>query len=76
MSPTESSTESSTDLYPFAQEFITDAEGKIRKVVLELADYQKLLEVIEEEGLYRAMQEVRHEVPLKLEDALAELEQP
>ena len=62
--------------YPFAQEFITDSEGKIRKVILDIADYQNLLEAIEDEGLYRAMNEVCHETPLSLEDALAELEQP
>lgn len=37
--------------YPFAQEFITDAEGHIRKVVVDVADYQKLLQALEDEGL-------------------------
>ncbi|NJO80995.1 MAG: hypothetical protein HC827_22510 [Cyanobacteria bacterium RM1_2_2] len=67
---------SSVDAYPFAQEFITDSQGKIHKVILNIADYQKLLEAIEDEGLYRAMNEARHETPLSLEDALTELEQP
>lgn len=37
--------------YPFAQEFITDAEGHIRKFVVDVADYQKLLQALEDEGL-------------------------
>jgi len=61
--------------YPFAKEFITDAEGHIRQVVLDFDDYQKLLEALEDEGLYRAMQEVRDEQPLSLAEALIELEQ-
>lgn len=65
---------SSSD-YPFAQEFITDASGQIRKVVIDLADYQKLLTVFEDEGLYRAMAEVRDETPLGLDEALRELEE-
>lgn len=64
------------DTYPFAQEFITDSQGRIQKVILDIADYQKLLEAIEDEGLYQAMTEVSHETPLSLEEALAELEQP
>jgi RelB Antitoxin alpha helical domain len=60
--------------YPFAQEFITDAEGQIRKVVLDIADYRRLIEAIEDEGLYRAMAEARHEKPLSLEEARKEIE--
>lgn len=59
--------------YPFAQEFITDTEGQIRKVVIDIADYQKLLEMLEDEGLYRAMLEARQETPLSLEDARREM---
>lgn len=58
--------------YPFAQEFITDAEGQIRKVVNEIEDYRKLLEALEDEGLHRAMIEARKEKPLSLEEALNE----
>jgi len=65
----------SSNDYPFAQEFITDASGKIRKVVIDLADYQKLLSVLEDEGLYRAMAEVRDETPLSLDEAFRELEE-
>lgn len=59
--------------YPFAQEFITDAEGQIRKVVIDIADYQRLLEMLEDEGLYRAMMEARQETPLSLEEAHREM---
>ena len=37
--------------YLFAQEFITDANDKKKKVVLDLADYQALLAALEDEGL-------------------------
>ena len=60
--------------YPFAQELITDVDGHIRKVVINVADYQRLIEALEDEGLYRAMAEVRHETPLSLEKALKEME--
>jgi hypothetical protein len=59
--------------YPFAQEFITDAEGQIRKVVIDIADYQKLLEALEDKALYRAMIEAREETPLSLEEARREM---
>ena len=66
----------SAETYPFAQELITDAQGHVRKVILDLADYQTLLAALEDEGLYRAMQEVRNETPLSLSDALSALEEP
>lgn len=59
--------------YPFAQEFITDAEGQIRKVVIDIADYQKLLEALEDKALYCAMIEAREETPLSLEEARREM---
>ncbi len=62
--------------YPFAQEFITDAAGQIRKVVIDIADYQKLMNAIEDEGLYRAILETKNETPLSLAEALREMEQP
>ncbi|WP_233748030.1 hypothetical protein [Leptodesmis sichuanensis] len=73
--PVQAAMNSSGSDYPFAQEFITDASGQIRKVVLDLADYQKLLTALEDEGLYRAMAEVRDETPLSLDEALKELEE-
>ena len=63
-----------TNAYPFAQEFITDANGQIQKVVLNLADYQTLLEALEDEGLYRLMQQVRDEQPLDRASALQALD--
>lgn len=62
--------------YPFVQELVTDTDGQVRKVVLNYEDYQQLLEMIEDEGLYRAMQAVKEEKPLTLDEALKELEQP
>lgn len=59
--------------YPFAQEFILDRSGNIRKVIIDFRDYQRLLEAMEDEGLYRAMMEVKDEIPLNLDAALAEL---
>ncbi|KAM3096818.1 hypothetical protein ACKFKF_21655 [Phormidesmis sp. 146-12] len=60
--------------YPFAQEFITDASGKVCKVIIDVADYQKLLNALEDEWLYRAIMEVRDEAPMSLAEALDELE--
>lgn len=60
--------------HPFVQELVTDADGQVRKVVLRYENYQQLLEMVEEEGLYRAMQEVEQEQPLSLKEALKELE--
>jgi RelB Antitoxin alpha helical domain len=59
--------------YPFAQELITDAEGRVSKVVIALADYQRILEAMEDEGLHRAMLEVQGEISLTREEALKEL---
>ena len=61
------------DQYPFAQELITDTEGNIKKVIIDFSDYLRLLESIEDEGLILAMQEVQHETPLNLNEALLEL---
>lgn len=60
--------------YPFAQELIIDTEGHIRKVILNFNDYLQILEALEDEGLIRAMMEVKDEKPLSLEEAQAELE--
>ncbi|MFH7243421.1 MAG: hypothetical protein ACHWZW_11280 [Spirulina sp.] len=51
-----------------------DNTGQIQKVVLNLSDYQHLLEALDDEGLYQAMQAVRHETPLSRGDALKDLE--
>ena len=60
--------------YPFAQELITDNQGKIQQVVINFEDYQQMIEAYEDTGLYRAMIEVKDETPLSLEEALIELE--
>lgn len=60
--------------YPFVQEFVMDSTGQIQKVVLSLYDYQHLLAALEDEGLYKAMQAVRHETSLSREEALKVLE--
>jgi len=60
--------------YPFAQELITDTQGQILKVIINFQDYERIIETIEDEGLYRAMMEVKDETPLSFEEALAELE--
>ena len=60
--------------YPFAQELITDTQGHILKVVINFQDYERIIEAIEDEGLYRAMMEVKDETPLSFEQALAEID--
>lgn len=60
--------------YPFAKKVITDKNGNISQIILDFKDYQQLLEILEDEGLYRAIKEVREETPLSLEEALQELE--
>lgn len=59
--------------YPLVQEFVTDAEGKILKVVIDIADYRRLLEMLEDQSLYHVMLEVKQETPLSLEEALREM---
>lgn len=63
-----------TKNYPFAQELITDIDGNIRKVILNFEDYEHLLEMLEDEGLYQAMLITKNEKPLNLESAWEELE--
>ncbi len=60
--------------YPFPKELVIDTEGHIRKVIIDFSDHQHLLEAIEDEELILAMTEVKDEIPLNLNEALAELE--
>lgn len=60
--------------YPFAQELITDTQGHILKVVINFQDYERIIGAMEDEGLYRAMLEVKEETSLSLKEALVELE--
>lgn len=64
----------SAEDYPFVQEFVMDNTGQIQKVVLNLSDYQHLLDLLEDEWLHQAMKAVRHETPLNREDALKALD--
>ncbi len=61
--------------YPYVKELITDAKGRVTKVVMRLDDYRRLLEAVEDEALVRAMQEVEHEKPMSKEEALRALEE-
>jgi hypothetical protein len=60
--------------YPFVKEFLKDETGEVYRVAIDLTDYQKLMELIEDEGLYRAMAEVRDEVPISRTEALRVIE--
>lgn len=64
-----------TSSCPFAKEFVTDAQGRVVKVILDWNEYKNLIELLEEEGLHRAMMEVKEEVPIELDEALAQLEE-
>ncbi|MEM9509653.1 MAG: hypothetical protein AAGA16_18565 [Cyanobacteria bacterium P01_E01_bin.35] len=61
--------------YPFAQELITDTQGNVRQVILNLEDYQHLLENLEDEALYQAMKTTIDETPMSREEALKALEE-
>jgi RelB Antitoxin alpha helical domain len=60
--------------YPFVKEFIVDSSGQVDKVIINLSDYQKLVELLEDEGIYRAILEVKDEIPMSLSEALQELQ--
>ncbi|MEM6597683.1 MAG: hypothetical protein AAF810_22820 [Cyanobacteria bacterium P01_D01_bin.36] len=60
--------------YPFVEELLTDRNGQVRKVILQLEDYRTLIEFVEDQGLYKAMQQVRDETPLSLDQALKALD--
>ena len=60
--------------YPFAQEFITDTEGNVSKVVINFDDYQQILEMLEDKGLYNAMRITEDEISISMEKALKKLE--
>ncbi|MGB3292807.1 MAG: hypothetical protein WBB01_07475 [Phormidesmis sp.] len=60
--------------YPYVEELLTDNTGQVLKVVLQLKDYHRLIEALEDEGLYRAMQAVQGETPIGLEAALEVLD--
>ncbi len=60
--------------YSFAEEFITDSEGQITKVILDSTQYQHSLEALEDNGLYTAISKTANETPLCKAEALALLD--
>jgi RelB Antitoxin alpha helical domain len=65
--------EMKSESYPFVKSLITDPSGDVHQVVLDLVEYKRLLEAIEDEGLIQAMREAEGESSLSLQEALAEL---
>ena len=63
-----------SDNYPFAQEFITDTAGNVSKVVINFDDYQHILEMLEDKGLYNAMMMTKNEISMSIEEVLKKLE--
>ncbi len=59
--------------YPFVKELVFDSLEKLDKVIINLSDYQKLIELLEDEAMYRAILEVRDEQSLSLVEAIQEL---
>lgn len=59
-----------TEKYPFAEELLTDKKGQVLKVVLQLKDYLRLIEAVEDEALYQAINQVREETPVDMATAL------
>lgn len=55
--------------YPFARSLITDDRGQVQQVVLDLQSYHPLIESLEDNGLYQAMQETQNEESLSLAEA-------
>jgi RelB Antitoxin alpha helical domain len=62
-----------TESYPFVKALITDPHGKVNQVVLDLVDYEHLLEGIEDKRLIQAMKDAEGESSLNLQEALAEM---
>jgi hypothetical protein len=60
--------------YPLAQELILNHQGQIQQVIINFEDYQQMIEAYEDAVLYRAMIDVKDEIPLSREEALLELE--
>jgi len=60
--------------YPFVRKLIKDKNGNISQVILNFEDYEHLIELIEDENLYKAMQNSLAEKPMTLEQAISELE--
>jgi RelB Antitoxin alpha helical domain len=65
--------EMKTESYPFVKALITDPNGNVNQVVLDLVEYKYLLEAIEDDGLIQAMKEAEGESSLSLQEALIEM---
>lgn len=61
--------------FPFVKELVTDAEGNVHKVIIDIEHYQQLLEALEDEVMFRAIEETEDDKLLNLEQALAHLEE-
>lgn len=59
--------------FPFASEFVTDNEGRVSKVILDLATFERLIEELEDEALARALRQTQREKPLSKIEALKQL---
>ncbi len=51
-----------------AKSYITDESGKIKSVILDYQLYQKIEELLLDEGLLKAMEEVRDEETVEYEE--------
>ena len=51
-----------------AKSYITDESGKIKSVILDYEIYQKIEELLLDEGLLKAMEEVQDEETVDYED--------
>lgn len=61
----------------FSEKFLVDANGKQIAVLLDIADYQKILEELEELEAIRAYDEAKaaQDEVISFSDAIAEIEQ-
>ena len=57
-----------------SEKFITDANGEIEYVILPLAEYEKLIDLLEDYGLGLAMKEVEGDKAFNKEQALRYLD--
>ncbi len=51
-----------------AKSYITDESGKIKSVILDYQTYQKIEELLLDEGLLKAMEEMQDEETAEYED--------
>ncbi|MBF0379348.1 MAG: antitoxin [Desulfamplus sp.] len=51
-----------------AKSYITDESGKIRSVILDYEIYQKIEDILLDDGLLKAMEEIQDEETIDYED--------